>query len=250
MNNNRLLSTLAIGFSVLSACRKPSEDGPPSAIPSRAPSRPRVAVEKLDDNRKDLLLKYLGRARTVSEESESSIPFFRQLNFVRLNYLPLDGEDLANQSRIIVSGSIEAVVPGRTIDFSTGPSHPITTAVLKVAIDKVIKAAERALGSHVYVEVYRAPVVSVEALQQAIPKEPLMLFLTEAHTDHSLHRYSGGEGVPPLETLYSLLTPQGLLIKVGGNLKSPLALESAFQSDITSFDEVETAVKPRPRQRR
>lgn len=131
------------------------------------------------------------------------------------------------------------MLDGPTIDFVEGPSHPLFTAIIKVAVSNITKSDVGSVGAHVYVRLYRAPDISAEALEQVRPTEDVLLFLQIAPRNEEIYRYSGEPAEANGQPILSLVTPQGLLVEMQGKVVSPLADDGAFDPDIGSLGLVE-----------
>jgi hypothetical protein len=223
-----------------------AEDDPVPVIPMAAPAVEPGPVA-VDPNLQRLVRAHLERiqdpayARVDAKAEFASSPFFSKLQMVQFNFLPLADVDLINESTAIVRGRVVAVSDGRVIDYAQGTSNPLLTMVLDVAVDSVLKGDAEKLGSHVYVELIRSPVVSTQELGQVLPERPLILFLSPAHWDRERNRYRDeGKGVPEGKELFGLRTPQGMLVELNdlGDLAQPLTDEPAFKRGLTTRDQV------------
>lgn len=148
--------------------------------------------------------------------------FFSLLGMTSFNEVQLSADQAVGTASLIVRGIIESVVDGRIIDFKNGRSHPMQTAVLKVKVESVIKAAKPP-GQFVYVEHIRGG-VDPGALHHAKYTDPLIMLLHEADDwDTSVYRFDGqGKGVEDGAVLYTLRTQRGLLAQVGSAVEAPL----------------------------
>ena len=222
-------------------------DVPGPAVKPMAAPAVEAAPVAVDPNFRRLVLAHRERihnpayARVDPKTEFAASPFFSKLQMVDFNFLPLAEVDLINESTAIVRGRIVAVSDGRVIDYAQGASNPLLTMVLDVAVDAVLKGDAEKLGSHVYVELIRAPVVSTQELRQMLPEHPVILFLTRAHWDRERNTYRDeGKGVPEGKELFALRTPQGMLVEYNdiGDLAQPLSDEPAFKRGLATRDQV------------
>lgn len=176
--------------------------------------------------------------------NEHNDPFFRSMYFVDSDFRPLQGAEMIEASKAVVRGTIEAITDGRVYDFASGPSNPTYNALLKVAVDETFKT-DREIGSHVYVEVVRAPFVKPSELHETRPNAAMTLFLTEAH-HVSAYKYSN-DSTPTGEVLYALRTPQGMLLDTeGGLFTQPLSESPIFGPEVDTVDEVKAELEVPP----
>jgi hypothetical protein len=150
-------------------------------------------------------------------------PFFSLLQMTTGNEVELSPQQAVATASLIVSGTIESIVDGRIIDFKQGRSNPIQTAVLKVRVDNVVKAATSP-GEFVYVEYIRGG-IDPGQLNRTKYTEPMIWLLQEANGwDPNVYRFDNpGKGVGTGAVLYTLRTQRGLFAQSGPTVHAPLA---------------------------
>lgn len=231
---------MTIGMLLLGSCAVDTDDPVPSAaIPEPVDSAP-VKVQ-LSEERASLVDAYLNRPAEARRLHESHSPFAEKMRMFQEDFLPLDEVGLTRESTIIVRGTIEEVIDGRTIDFRRGASNPMVTSVLIVSVEKAIKG-DVGVGDRLFVDVYRSPVVSSAELNATKPEAPVTMFLKPAHFNHDLLKYEINDAIKG-EELLKLRTPQGLWVPESERVEQPLSADPVFTDGVVrSQEESETAI--------
>jgi hypothetical protein len=153
------------------------------------------------------------------------------------NEVPLTDEQAVSSSSLIIRGTIDSVLDGRTIDYLEGPSHPIHTAVLKVLVSTVAKGR---VGDYAYVEYIRGGIDPADLNRVKYEGELLMLLHEADDWNPEVHRFDDdGKGVATGETLYTLRTQSGLFLQAGTTIERPLAPDDPPSNHATTLDELE-----------
>jgi hypothetical protein len=164
------------------------------------------------------------------------------LNQTSVNQRTLSDRELVDSSPVIVRGVVEAVADGRTIDFASGPSHPIKTAVIRVRVLETIKGSG---VDTVHFEYIRGGVTPAQ-LDAANTKRELLLFLKPADSwDPTVHKFdNAGKGVAAGYPLLELRSQQGLIVQADNGLEEPLTGDPAPSFDgATTLPKAAEAVK-------
>jgi hypothetical protein len=167
------------------------------------------------------------------------------LRFTRAEGIPLNAAQLVTKARTIVRGRLVGVAEGRTIDFATGASNPINTAVFQVEVTRVLKGAPT---PDVYLEFIRGG-IPVASIASVLPDGlDLLVFLSKADGWVApTYRIDGeGKGHPPGTILETYLTQEGWVIDAAGGIQHPLADDPSArifdESRIGSLDALEGEV--------
>jgi hypothetical protein len=148
--------------------------------------------------------------------------FFSLLRFTRAEGRPRTGNQLMSDASNVVRGNFSDVRDGRVIDFASGASNPVQTAVFEISIAKTLKGSG---AQTAYMEFIRGG-IEVNAIHRLLPtKLDMIIFLHSADGwDPKVYRIEGAEkGHPSGTLLQTYLTQEGLVIGVAEGLRHPLA---------------------------
>lgn len=167
------------------------------------------------------------------------------LDLVALDAVPRTPSEIVAISDVIAFGRLADVRDGRTIDYQTGASNPMHTAVYEVAIDEQLKGASE---DRVFVELLRSIVAPVEALRAHLPSTPIVVVLQHPTWSEQTYRFEDeGAGLPDSDTtLYSFALPIGLAAEWKGSLFYPLARDEVpanRQFTSNSLDELRSELQ-------
>jgi hypothetical protein len=152
----------------------------------------------------------------------SADPFFELLSFTRVTPIPRSPAQIVTDSQQIVIGTLAAVEDGRVIDFATGASNPLFTAVFEISIDEVIKGEQ---GATAYAEFVRAG-ISIERIRELLPEgEPMAFVLDEPFGwDTETYEFQNeGAGLPAGARLLAFSAPAGIVVETQAGLEYPLS---------------------------
>lgn len=161
----------------------------------------------------------------------SEDPFFQLLALTRATPVPRTLPEMVEFSAVIGRGHFASVSVGRTLDYATGASNPIMTAVFAIAVDDVIKGD---MGSVAYAEFIRGG-IPIERIREVLPKSLSFVFMLE-EPGWDLNVYAvvdDGEGVPAGERLLAFMYPAGVVVEGPESLEYPFAdvpTEKIFES--------------------
>jgi hypothetical protein len=151
----------------------------------------------------------------------SEDPFFQLLAFTRISPVPRTPREIVEVSSVIGRGHFTSVSLGRTLDYETGASNPIMTAVFAIAVDEVIKGDMAAVA---YAEFVRGG-IPIERISEVLPKTlPFVFMLEEPGWDLNVYAITDeGDGVPVGERLLAFMFPAGVVVEGPGRLEYPFA---------------------------
>ncbi|MEY4550453.1 MAG: hypothetical protein RL685_6648 [Pseudomonadota bacterium] len=237
----RRIATIASTLVLLGSCATDENDPVPADIlPKPAETVPASVPQNPD--RAALVQAFLARPETARRLPDSESVFSQKMNLLQEDFLPLDERGLTRESTIIVRGVIEEVIDGRVIDFRVGASNPMLTSVLVVSVEKTIKG-NVAAGDRLFVDVYRAPIVSSAELDATRPAEAVTLFLKPAYFDREILKYELNPAIEGRELL-KLRTPQGLWSPKAEAIEQPLSGDPVFTDGVVrSQEQAEAAIE-------
>jgi hypothetical protein len=171
--------------------------------------------------------------------------FYRLLNLSHANYVPLSASELASQSEVIATGSLVAVAEGMSVRSKTAQVPTgLNTIVVALDVKEAIKGTK--VGERLYIEFIHGGALPVETYAARLTPEPITVFLTPAvwFESDEVEYLNVGSGHPEGTTLYSLKTPQGLIIARAGELSQPLEGAEPLQvfsgATMDSLQDIET----------
>lgn len=132
-----------------------------------------------------LLVVILGTAACTAEQDQPSAAstenFTGNLRAVHYDYEPVSTPlELAAQADLVVLGSLESAVEGRSVAMAPGEPASLFNVVFTVEVEEVVKGDETQLtDDRVYVEVERAAYLDVADFQKALPAGQVLLFLDD-----------------------------------------------------------------------
>lgn len=148
-------------------------------------------------------------------------PFFLLIAFTRAWPVPRTPAQQVEGSETIVQGFLDDVMDGRVIDYATGASNPLATAVFRIRVEEVIKGEET---QYAYAEFIRAG-IPVDRMAELMPRDIPMVFLLRHDTwDETTYRFEHeGRGLPEGETLLTFVYPSGIALEGADGIDYPLA---------------------------
>jgi hypothetical protein len=187
-----------------------------------------------------LALLGLGACSSEPDEGARGGSLLEALGNAELDYQPLTASEMVAASTLIVRGHLTGVSDGRVVDFAEGASNPTAMAVVEVGVTEVIQGAT---GDRAYFEVIRGG-LEVEQLDEQMPAEEVLLFLTPPGWDADTYRFEHPRrGLPDGAALFALRTPQALLLEAEGVAHQPLEPDTSQLFEPIPLDAVEQQVR-------
>jgi hypothetical protein len=124
-------------------------------------------------------------------------------------------------SDLIARAHFDDVMDGRVVDYATGASSPVNTAVFKIAIDSSIKGSAIAFA---YAEFLRGG-IPVDRMKKLLPRSiPMIVMLLPPSWDPATYKFPNeGRGLPPNETLLTFQYPAGVILESSMGIEYPFA---------------------------
>lgn len=170
--------------------------------------------------------------------------FYNLLNLSHANYVPLSAEEMVRESDVIATGNFVEVTEGMTVQY---PAAKVPTALHTIVVALDVKDAVKGtkVGERIYIEFIHGGAVPAATYATRLSEEPVTVFLTPAvwFENDDVEYVGVGSGHPQGTPLYTLRTPQGLLIARDGQLLQPTAGEESlqlFNPSMDSLDDIST----------
>jgi hypothetical protein len=162
------------------------------------------------------------------------------LNLSHGNYVALSAPELASQSEVIATGSMVAVAEGMSVRSKTA-QVPTGLSTIVVALDVQEATKGTKAGERLYIEFIHGGAVPVSAYAARPTSEAVTVFLTPAvwFESDEVEYVNVGSGHPEGTPLYSLKTPQGLIVAREGELSQPLEGTASLQVFDPTMDSLE-----------